>query len=88
MTPTYELAAFAADADADDVAEALRHNGAAVVHNVLDDDTVAELEKVVDDFVLEFRSGKGQAISKPGHEEVGAAEADDVNQEKIVKGRR
>ena len=56
--------------------------------NVLDDDTVAELEKVVDDFVLEFRSGKGQAISKPGHEEVGAAEADDVNQEKIVKGRR
>ncbi|MBN33656.1 MAG: phytanoyl-CoA dioxygenase [Rhodospirillaceae bacterium] len=40
MTPTYELAAFAADADADDVAEALRHNGAAVVHNVLDDDTI------------------------------------------------
>ena len=55
--------------------------------NVLDDDTVAELEKVVDDFVLEFRSGKGQAISKPGHEEVGAAQAEDVNQEKIVKGR-
>ncbi|WP_127472700.1 F0F1 ATP synthase subunit alpha [Microbacterium sulfonylureivorans] len=56
--------------------------------NVLDDDTVAELTKKTDDFILEFRAGKGQTISKPGHEEVAAAEADDVNQEKIVKGRR
>ena len=56
--------------------------------NVLGDDTVAELEKVVDEFVLEFQGGKGQAINKPGHEETAAAEADDVNQEQIVKGRR
>ncbi len=41
-----------------------------------------------DEFILEFQAGKGQAISKPGHEEVAAAEAEDVNQEKIVKGRR
>ena len=56
--------------------------------NVLDDDTVAELEKVTDAFILEFQGGKGQAINKPGHEEVAAAAEEDVNQEKIVKGRR
>jgi hypothetical protein len=56
--------------------------------NVLDDDTLAELEKVTDAFVLEFQGGKGQAINKPGHEEVEAANVEDVNQEKIVKGRR
>ena len=56
--------------------------------NVLDDATVAELDRAVDAFVLEFQGGKGQAINKPGHEEVAAASADDVNQEKIVKGRR
>lgn len=56
--------------------------------NVLDDDTLAELEKVTDSFVLEFQSGKGQAIDNPGHEEHAAAGVDDVNQEQIVKGRR
>ena len=56
--------------------------------NVLDDDTVAELEKHTDAFILEFQGGKGHAIGAPGHEEHAAAEADDVNQEKIVKGRR
>ena len=56
--------------------------------NVLDDDTVAELTKRTDEFILEFQAGKGQAIGKPGHEEVAAAQAEDVNQEKIVKGRR
>jgi len=56
--------------------------------NVLDDDTAAELEKVTDAFVLEFQSGKGLAINHPGHEEFAAADAEDVNQEKIVKGRR
>jgi F-type H+-transporting ATPase subunit alpha len=56
--------------------------------NVLDDDTVAELAKKTDEFILEFQAGKGQAIGKPGHEEVAAAQAEDVNQEKIVKGRR
>ena len=57
--------------------------------NVLDDDTAAELAKITDSFVLEFQSGKGgQAIDKPGHEEFDAAAAEDVSQEKIVKGRR
>ena len=56
--------------------------------NVLDDDTVAELNKVTDAFILEFQGGKGQAINKPGHEEVASAHAEDVNQEQIVKGRR
>ncbi|HCJ47973.1 MAG TPA: F0F1 ATP synthase subunit alpha, partial [Microbacterium sp.] len=56
--------------------------------NVLDDATLAELDKATDAFVLEFQGGKGQAINKPGHEEVAAADVDDVNQEKIVKGRR
>jgi len=56
--------------------------------NVLDDDTLAELDKQVDAFTLEFQGGKGQSISAPGHEEVAAAEAEDVNQEQIVKGRR
>lgn len=56
--------------------------------NVLDDDTVAELDKVTDAFILEFQGGKGQAINKPGHEEVASANAEDVNQEQIVKGRR
>jgi F-type H+-transporting ATPase subunit alpha len=44
--------------------------------------------KVTDEFILEFQGGKGQAINKPGHEEVAAAHAEDVNQEQIVKGRR
>ena len=34
------------------------------------------------------RTGKGQAIDHAGHEEYAAADAEDVNQEKIVKGRR
>src|SRR6188768_2133931 len=56
--------------------------------NVLDDDTAAELAKRTDQFILEFRSGKGQAIDHPGHEEFKAADAEVVGQEKIVKGRR
>ena len=55
--------------------------------NVLDDDTLAELEKVTDNFVLEFRSGKGQQIDARGREDVASASAEDVNQTKIVKGR-
>ncbi len=56
--------------------------------NVLDDDTVAALEKATDAFILEFQSGKGHGISALGHEEHAAADVDDVNQEKIVKGHR
>ena len=56
--------------------------------NVLTDEILSELEAKTDAFVLEFQAGKGQAINQPGHEEVSAAAAEDVNQEKIVKGRR
>lgn len=56
--------------------------------NVLDDDTVAELDKQTDAFILEFQGGKGQSISSPGNEQVSAEDAGDVSQEKIVKGRR
>ena len=56
--------------------------------NVLDDDTVAELEKATDAFILEFQAGNGQAIDAPGNEQFAAAAEEDVNQEKIVKGRR
>ena len=54
--------------------------------NVLGDDTVAELEKKVDEFILEFQPGTEQGLA--GTEKVDAADADDVNQERIVKGRR
>ena len=56
--------------------------------NVLDDDTVAELGTVTDKFILEFNGGKGQNVAALGNEAVDAAEAEDVNQEQIVKGRR
>jgi F-type H+-transporting ATPase subunit alpha len=56
--------------------------------NVLDDDTVAELEQVVDAFVLEFQAGDGGNIATPGNEQHDAAEVEDINQEKIVKGKR
>jgi F-type H+/Na+-transporting ATPase subunit alpha len=56
--------------------------------NVLDDDTTAELGKATDAFISEFQAGTGQAIDAPGSENIAAADAEDVNQEKIVKGRR
>jgi F-type H+-transporting ATPase subunit alpha len=56
--------------------------------NVLTDEVLAELEAKTDAFLLEFRSGDGRSISAPGSESTDAAEAEDVNQEKIVKGRR
>ena len=48
--------------------------------NVLDDDTVAELEKKVDAFKLEFRTSAGQAL----HEQFEALAEDEITQEKIV----
>jgi F-type H+-transporting ATPase subunit alpha len=56
--------------------------------NVLDDDTTAEMEKAIDAFALEFQPGDGQGIGDPGSEDVDALEAENVGQEKIVKGRR
>ncbi|GAB3277013.1 F0F1 ATP synthase subunit alpha [Microbacterium sp. MEC084] len=54
----------------------------------LSDDTVAEMDKAIDAFLLEFQGGKGVPLTAPGHEEHQAADAADVDQEKIVKGRR
>jgi len=56
--------------------------------NVLDDATEAELEKAVDAFILEFQPGGGVDLDALGHEEFAAAEVEDVNQERIVKGKR
>jgi F-type H+-transporting ATPase subunit alpha len=56
--------------------------------NVLDDDTVAELGREVDKFKLEFATGEGKPLASVGREEFTAAAPEDVNQERIVKGRR
>ncbi|AYF98792.1 F0F1 ATP synthase subunit alpha [Protaetiibacter intestinalis] len=56
--------------------------------NVLDDATEAELEKAVDAFLVEFQPGGGVDLDAPGHEEFAATEVEDVNQERIVKGKR
>jgi F-type H+-transporting ATPase subunit alpha len=52
--------------------------------NVLDDDTVAELDQATDAFLLEFQGGAETAAA----EKVGAADAEGIGQEQIVKGRR
>ncbi|WP_166865243.1 MULTISPECIES: F0F1 ATP synthase subunit alpha [unclassified Salinibacterium] len=54
--------------------------------NVLDDDTEAALDKAVDAFLAEFQPGA--EASGIGSEEFAAAEVEDVNQERIVKGKR
>ena len=56
--------------------------------NVLDDDTVSELDAAVDAFKLEFQTGAGKPLNGPGSEQFTELPAEDVNQEKIVKGRR
>ncbi|RZU64481.1 ATP synthase F1 subcomplex alpha subunit [Microterricola gilva] len=54
--------------------------------NVLDDATVAELTAAVDKFKLEFQTGDGKPLAS--NEKFEAIAEEDVNQEKIVKGRR
>ncbi|WP_382305313.1 F0F1 ATP synthase subunit alpha [Herbiconiux sp. UC225_62] len=56
--------------------------------NVLSDETVAALEKAVDDFKLEFQTGEGKPLASVGREEFAATDPENVGQEKIVKGRR
>jgi F-type H+-transporting ATPase subunit alpha len=56
--------------------------------NVLDDETVAELEKQVGAFKKEFQTGDGRSIDAPGTEQFDEIPLDDINQEKIVKSRR
>jgi F-type H+/Na+-transporting ATPase subunit alpha len=56
--------------------------------NVLDDKTTAELDAAVDKFKLEFQTGEGKPLASVGSETFEAAEPEDINQEKIVKGKR
>jgi len=56
--------------------------------NVLDDTTAADLAAGVDAFKLEFQTGEGKPLASVGREEFVAIPVEDVNQEKIVKGRR
>jgi F-type H+-transporting ATPase subunit alpha len=56
--------------------------------NVLSDDIVDELDAAVDAFKQEFQTGAGKPLSGPGSEQFTELPAEDVNQEKIVKGRR
>ncbi|AWB85909.1 F0F1 ATP synthase subunit alpha [Mycetocola zhujimingii] len=56
--------------------------------NVLSDDIVDELDAAVDAFKKEFQTGAGKPLNGPGSEQFTELPAEDVNQEKIVKGRR
>ncbi|MCJ1713789.1 F0F1 ATP synthase subunit alpha [Microbacterium sp. M1A1_1b] len=53
--------------------------------NQLSDDTVAEMAKQIDEFTKSFQTSDGKTL---GAENVQAADAEDVDQEQIVKGRR
>jgi F-type H+-transporting ATPase subunit alpha len=56
--------------------------------NVLDDDTKASLEKEIDKFVIAFQGSGGAGLGAPGSEGFDALDAEDINQEKIVKRKR
>ena len=56
--------------------------------NVLSDEIVAALESGIDSFKQEFQTGEGKPLASVGREEFEATDADDVNQEKIVKTKR
>ncbi|WP_420367901.1 F0F1 ATP synthase subunit alpha [Curtobacterium sp. L1-20] len=53
--------------------------------NQLSDDTVAEMSKQIDEFTKSFQTSDGKTL---GSEQFDAADAEDVDQEQIVKGRR
>ncbi|KAB1657316.1 F0F1 ATP synthase subunit alpha [Pseudoclavibacter chungangensis] len=65
-----------------DVLERLRTSGK------LEDDTLADMEKAVDAFAKTFQPGEGKPLDAIGSEEFEAADEADVNQEKIVRGKR
>ncbi|PZE28861.1 MULTISPECIES: F0F1 ATP synthase subunit alpha [unclassified Curtobacterium] len=56
--------------------------------NVLDDDTISALGAAIDDFKKGFQTGEGKTLASVGNEQFAAADADDVDQEQIVRGRR
>ncbi|ROQ41286.1 ATP synthase F1 subcomplex alpha subunit [Frondihabitans sp. PhB188] len=55
--------------------------------NVLSDDLVAQLDSSIEEFKKEFQTGEGKPLASVGREEFTATDAEDVNQEKIVKSR-
>ena len=55
--------------------------------NVLDDETEAALEKAVDEFVVAFQGGEEGGVHA-GSEQFDAVEAEDINQEKIVRRKK
>ena len=56
--------------------------------NVLSDDTVSALTEQIDKFKLEFQTGEGKPLASVGREVFEVLPEEEVNQEKIVKGRR
>ena len=56
--------------------------------NVLDDDTVSELDKAVDAFKLEFQTGEGKPLNGPGSEQFAEMPEEEIEQEQIVRQKR
>jgi F-type H+/Na+-transporting ATPase subunit alpha len=56
--------------------------------NVLDDESVATLDREIDIFKLEFQTSAGHALIEPGSERYEAIEEEEIDQEKIVTSRR
>ncbi|TAM67599.1 MAG: F0F1 ATP synthase subunit alpha [Microbacteriaceae bacterium] len=56
--------------------------------NVLDNDTVAELDKEVDAFKLGFQTGEGKPLIAPGSEHFDEIAPEDIAQEQIVRQKR
>ncbi len=54
----------------------------------LEDDTVNELEKEIDNFKKMFQLGTGEPLIQAGNESVQAMDEEEVDQTKIVKGKK
>ena len=54
----------------------------------LSDDTIAELETATDEFKKQFQTREGRRLGEPGTEQFEELEDSEIEQEKIVKGRR
>jgi len=54
----------------------------------LEDDTVNELEKEIDNFKKMFQLGTGEPLIQAGNESVEAMDEEEVDQTKIVKGKK
>jgi F-type H+-transporting ATPase subunit alpha len=52
--------------------------------NLLDKDSIAELETQVDRFKLEFQTGEGKPLASAGTEQFNQIDAEDITQEQIV----